>query len=529
MFTLLKASSFKLNLTDRQREIAILLALFLIGLLSRTLFASRILYHWDSINFAFALEEFDVTKGQPHIPGYILYVMFMRGVDFFFGDPQVSMVVVSILASTLAIVQLYRVGRLMFSRSAGIWAALFLASSPLFWFYGEIALPHALDALLILISIELLFRIDKGDTKIVIFTAVWLGIVGGFRPQTEVFLMPLALYACRKVDRTRRIYALLALVITNLVWLIPLVLATGGLQAYWDVFRHFYTSFNATTSIVSGGGLGGIIRNLRKLFMYTLYGWGFASLILIPAVVKISRSILMKKHLHIDEHWHFIGLWNVPSLFYYTFIHMGQQGLVFVYLPALLLITANALVNLDLTNVAVRLTLPGVLILGSSLLFLAGPSFPLGTDRLKLLTVDTIREHDRYYLDRTEAVRNHFDPKTTTLVASEWRFLQYYLPEYVYQPYEIYARGEDRAGQPKSTSSTTVLCPLDENRTAPESVCSIVLFDKVLDPWVTDIDRIARLSMEAGSELLYLDLNAGESVRLSPEGITLLDENGLPR
>ncbi len=215
MFTLLKASSFKLNLTDRQREIAILLALFLIGLLSRTLFASRILYHWDSINFAFALEEFDVTKGQPHIPGYILYVMFMRGVDFFFGDPQVSMVVVSILASTLAIVQLYRVGRLMFSRSAGIWAALFLASSPLFWFYGEIALPHALDALLILISIELLFRIDKGDTKIVIFTAVWLGIVGGFRPQTEVFLMPLALYACRKVDRTRRIYALLALVITH--------------------------------------------------------------------------------------------------------------------------------------------------------------------------------------------------------------------------------------------------------------------------------------------------------------------------
>ncbi|MCJ7823384.1 MAG: glycosyltransferase family 39 protein, partial [Anaerolineales bacterium] len=499
-------SSFKLNLTDRQRETTILIVLFLIGLLSRGLFASRILYHWDSVNFAFALEEFDVSKAQPHIPGYIIYVIFMRGVNIFFGDPQASMVGVSILASALAIVQLYRVGKMMFGRRTGIWAALFLASSPLYWFYGEIALPHALDALLILISIELLFQIDKGDAQIVIFTAIWLGLVGGFRPQTEVFLMPLVLYACRKIGWTSRIYAILALVITNLIWLIPLLLATGGLQAYWNVFRHFYSSFNTTTSIISGGGLLGILRNLRKLSMYTLYGWGFASLILIPAVVKIARSLLKTKSLHLDECWRFLGLWIVPSLLYYTFIHMGQQGLVFVYLPALLLITARALVNLDLTKAAVRLALPGVLILGSSLIFLAGPAYPLGTDRLKLLTVDTIREHDRYYLDRIEAVRNQFDPKTTILVASEWRFLQYYLPEYVYQPYEIYARGEDRAGQPISTSSTTVLCPSDEDRTAAEGVCPIVLFDKVLDPWVTDAERIGRLSMQAGSEMLYLNL-----------------------
>jgi hypothetical protein len=439
------------------------------------------------------------------------------------------MVVISILASALAIVQLYRTGKMMFGWRAGIWAALFLASSPLFWFYGEIALPHALDTLLILISIELLYRLDKGEAQIVIFTAIWLGIVGGFRPQTEVFLMPLALYACRRIGRTSRIYAILALVIANLVWLIPLLLATGGLQAYWEVFRHFYTSFNTTTSIVSGGGLHGILRNLRKLFMYTLYGWGFASLIIIPAVVKIARSILKTKRLHIDERWCFLGLWIVPSLLYYTFIHMGQQGLVFVYLPALLLITAWALFSLDFATVNARFSFSGVLILGSSLLFLAGPSFPLGTDRLKLLTVDTIREHDRYYLDRIEAVRNHFDPKTTILVASEWRFLQYYLPEYVYQPYEIYARGEDRAGQPKSTSSTTVLCPSNEDRTAAEGVCPIVLFDKVLDPWVTDADRISWLSMQAGSEMVYLDLNAGESVRLAPDGITVLDENGLLR
>ena len=207
----------------------------------------------------------------------------------------------------------------------------------------------------------------------------------------------------------------------------------------------------------------------------------------------------------------------------------GPARFGFVYLPALLLITARALVNLDLTNVAARLALPGVLILGSSLLFLVGPSFPLGTDRLKLLTVDTIQEHDRNYLDRIEAVSDYFDPKTTILVASEWRFLQYHLPEYSYQPYEIYGRGEDRAGQSKSTNSATVLCPSDEPRSTAEGVCPIVLFDQVLDPWVTDTDRIVRLSMQAGSEMLYLNLNAGESVRLAPDGISILYENKYPQ
>ena len=66
MFTHLKISSFKLNQTDRQREIAILLALFLVGLLSRTLFASRILYHWDSVNFALAIEHFDTDRDGFH-------------------------------------------------------------------------------------------------------------------------------------------------------------------------------------------------------------------------------------------------------------------------------------------------------------------------------------------------------------------------------------------------------------------------------------------------------------------------------
>ena len=218
----------------QQRVLASYAGLLVLGLLSRGIFTTRMLYHWDLVNFAYALTDFDVAKAQPHIPGYILYVALLRVVNIFFNDPQASMVLVSVIASALAIVQLFRVGSLLFNRRAGLWAGLFLASSPLFWFYGEIALPHALDALFILVTIELLLRINRGEDYLSILTAIWLGIVGGFRPQTEFFLLPLAIYASRRTALRTRVYAALTLFITNLAWLVPMIVVTGSLQSYWD-------------------------------------------------------------------------------------------------------------------------------------------------------------------------------------------------------------------------------------------------------------------------------------------------------
>jgi len=128
------------------------LGLFLLTVLSRIPFRSRILYHWDSVNLAFAMQKLDVAAEQPQPPGYILYVWLARLVDALLHDPQTSMVLLSILASGLAVVALYRLGRALFDERTGLAAALFLASSPLFWFYGEIALPHTVDALFVILA-----------------------------------------------------------------------------------------------------------------------------------------------------------------------------------------------------------------------------------------------------------------------------------------------------------------------------------------------------------------------------------------
>ena len=61
-------------------------SLFVGTLLSRIPFRSQVLYHWDSVNFAFAMRRFDIGAEQPQPPGYIAYVWLCRLVDLLFGD-----------------------------------------------------------------------------------------------------------------------------------------------------------------------------------------------------------------------------------------------------------------------------------------------------------------------------------------------------------------------------------------------------------------------------------------------------------
>ena len=115
--------------------------LFFVVLFSRVLFKSQVLYHWDSVNFAYAITEFDMAKEQPHPPGYIGYVWLTRLVDMFLQDAQNTMVAISIVSSGLSVVALFFLGQAMFSRAAGFIAALFLASSPLYWALSSLCSP----------------------------------------------------------------------------------------------------------------------------------------------------------------------------------------------------------------------------------------------------------------------------------------------------------------------------------------------------------------------------------------------------
>ncbi len=521
------------------------LVLFCVGVLLRGPFMGKILYHWDSINFAYSLQQFDVAKGQPHVPGYILYVFLARLVNLIFNDAQLTLVTISVISTGLAIAWLYLLGSIMFNRAIGLLAALFLASSPLFWFYGEIALPHTLDTFSVILIAWFLYQIMQGGDRFVIPLAIWLALAGGMRPQTEVFLAPLTLYALmvyllesrsgdavwQGLNKTRLKTVIVALIIflgVNLAWFVPLLWLSGGYSRYFQIMAQFSDEFQTTTSVFKEAGWVGLRRNIIKLTMYTLYAWGLPLIPVLVAGVKLLKSSsvqaiskLALRFQNLKRFW-FLFCWIVPSFVYYLFIHMGQQGLVFVYLPALLLISAASVHYLaELTAFS---TMSGLkkfaivgLIIANGLIFVAMPTYPLGSDSFKLLTHDTLRLHDSSYLSRFEAVRQQLPPSHTFILASQWRFPQYYLPEYKLLPYKLISRWEIGEGQSSFKNTEIIDGAVVGLTTDNEGNFNVILFDDELLPFNRSPDHQQYLTLPNGEKLTYLRFTPQERFNINPQ------------
>jgi len=513
-------------LTERsssRKDLAYGLGLFFITLASRVPFRSRILYHWDSVNFANAMRHFDMLNEHPQPPGYIVYVWLCRLVDLLFRDANATMVWISVLASGLSVVMLYNLGRAMWDRRVGLVAALFLASSPLFWFYGEIALPHALDTFLVLLSISLLHRIHDRDDRVLWPTVLLLAFAGGVRQQTLVFLLPLALYALSRVGWQRILLSGLLGAAMCLVWLVPLVTSCGGIGVYLAKMSSFSARFQRSTSILMGAGWLGIVRNLRKLGMYTAYAMG--STLLPLGVHVLTRSIRRRW----PERWNrvaFLAIWVAPALLFYSLIHMGQQGLVFVFLPALLLLGAVATVRL--TRDWGRRAWAGVtlLVVANTIVFCLAPEYPLGPGTQRLLTRATLVNSDRRYGERFAAIREHFPPESTAVIALEWAHPEYYLPEYALLRVDQIVPGGEKHLAFRGWPGVEGMLSVDDLGLESESdgEAALVLFDAELETLV-QASQLRKVVLPSSGELSYLSLRAGEVLAYGP-GALLVREEG---
>jgi hypothetical protein len=499
--------------------------LFLAGLLTRLPFRSAILYHWDSVNFSFALQEFNIAKEQPQPPGYLLYVGLAKAVDLLYHNPQTTMVTISIVSSALAAAALFFLGRAMFGREAGLVAALLLIFSPLFWFYGEIALPHALDALLVIVSVWFLFETMRGKPSYFVPAILAVSISGGVRQQTLVFLFPVLLFALRKVGWRRWLLGGLLGGALCLAWFIPLIAWSGGLSHYLAVMNAFTDRFQSTTSIFMGAGWIGLRRNLIKLTLYTAYGWGFAVLpALLAGWTGLRRGGWLKT---VSERSLFLGLWIAPAVLYYGLVHMGQQGLIFVFLPALWLISAAALVYLARGHTRNLVVGIAALSLVHAAVFCLAPEYPLGTGSQRLLTRATLLNSDAYFQQRFDTIRAHFSPKQTAILAASWHYLDYYLPDYPRIPFDIGAKWEEDEGVPASGVTHAVsLTPADLGLHAnANGEVTVVIFDPALEAFNRSPGRVSQSALPGGGALDTLTLRPGDRLYLDGTSFGVVDKS----
>jgi hypothetical protein len=204
-------------------------------LLSRLLFLPPSLEDVDSTNFARALADFDPVVHQPHPPGYPVYVFAAKLVALVVAEPARALAALSAVSQTLLAVPLFSMFRSLATSTTTAWAALLLTlTNPILWFNGARPLSDSFGLLLIVTALALLLRSAAGEPRLAA-ASILVGLSPGARLQSVVLSVPLWLLAFARGRRRGAAFASLAGGV--LLWLVPLVLASGGLGRYMQSFN----------------------------------------------------------------------------------------------------------------------------------------------------------------------------------------------------------------------------------------------------------------------------------------------------
>lgn len=418
----------------RQRHLWFLIGFFLLGVLTRIPFRGQVLYHWDSVNFALALERFDVRLHQPHPPGYIVYVLLGRLVHHLVGDPNAAYVWLSVLFSGLTVAAVFALGWEMFGMDAGIAAGLFTLTSPAVWFYGEVALTYILEAFFvtaIALAAHRTLRGGDGGRSVWVMTAL-LGIGGGIRQTTLVLLLPLWLLSLTRVSWRMRLGAAALLVGLVAAWLVPTIAFSGGLQEYLDAAR-----------AIGGGVIGGFAllgkeplwAPVGRLGIYIVYGlMGGAPMLAWWAIRPEGKR---QREAWKAQTWLMV-FWLVPNMPYALLVR--ASGHTFSFLPALLVLSGAGAAMLrkgfryGSPGRSLYYVVLGALLMVNVLFFLAAPPFLLGKNAVALTTPGraTIGYRDYSLATRIAYIQEHLLPDRTVILSSglDFRHPDFYLREY---------------------------------------------------------------------------------------------------
>jgi hypothetical protein len=412
-------------LLKSKNNILLPLLLVLITILTRIPFTSKILSHWDSVQFTLATERYDITVHQPHPPGYFLYVMLGKFFNLFTGDANMSFITMSIIASSLTVFFVFLMAREMYDTKTAFWSSVLAITSPLLWFHGEVALTYIFDAFFSVFFAFLCWKILNGQYRLIFISALVLAFIGGIRQSTLVFLIPLWLYSIRKSPYKYIIISFALLVTGILSWFLPMLSMTGGYERYKAAVDEHW-AYTMYPSAVINGGLKSLINNLKDIIQFTIYGLGlsiaFDAFYLIKSGFKDVKSLSSRKGI-------FISLWILPAILFYLLVYIGGYGYCLIFMPALLILSVKAFNCLAEKSSYPQKTFAIIIFLTITfnLYYFFYTNSPASIYILKRNYTDT--------MDFVRAVRGKLSSSDTVILSYDYQFrgprhFMYYMPEY---------------------------------------------------------------------------------------------------
>lgn len=309
-----------------------ILAFMIVVFLSRWLFRTEHLIHMDSVNFALGVIDYNPALHQPHPPGYFLYIMLGKALNYFTGDPAVALLVISISASIAAVAFIYTLTYEWFGRSAAIFSGLLFLTSPFTWFYGTVALTYIVEFCLVTLVGLFCWYISIGRIRFILPAAITLAFAVGFRQSSILFLAPLCLYSLWGLEIKYWLMAIMAFAVTFCAWFFPMLIAGGGSDVYFTALNDLWSRIPSVGTVPAmmekAGFLSGIVLALVHLSMiafFFLVSFSAAVPIILMRGVSLGSWTVQKR---------FTLIWVLPGMLFFTFMfltvsNMGYMAAIF--------------------------------------------------------------------------------------------------------------------------------------------------------------------------------------------------------
>jgi len=237
--------------------VAICLAL---SLATSIAWGAHYLSGWDPVQLALGAEHYDLALQQPHPPGYVWYVLLVRGAKSFLGLCRGMEVLNALFEAGTAALITYLSLELGAPPWISVLGAVLWLLSPLATFYRCVEENYASGASLAMAIAALASAVARrGSAWTALGAGLLAGIGGGFRIEVVPFSIPVTLYALGRCGWRRiAVAAWIAGLVAGLAtWLCVQSYYAGG---FWQWLHLTQAQLGSTAGRTVGIKLARIVR-----------------------------------------------------------------------------------------------------------------------------------------------------------------------------------------------------------------------------------------------------------------------------
>ena len=200
-----------------------LLTLLICCLVSRILTTIYYIEDTDSLRFALSITDYDITKLQPHFPGYPVYCFLAKTLYFFTKSFAVSFSILGGIAVFCIIYFLLKILEINPQSLPGLLLSGIVFFNPLLWLMSNRYMPD-LFGLALAISSFYFLSVDKKHKNILLgflFTGLLAGVRLSYLP---ILIVP---FFYNFFKNKNKLYLVSIFSLGCIIWLIPLAWITG--------------------------------------------------------------------------------------------------------------------------------------------------------------------------------------------------------------------------------------------------------------------------------------------------------------